>query len=110
MKKCYVILSFVFMFSSLVWSAQIESPVPDTGQTKCYDDNGTVINCPSKGQSFYGQDGSFNINTPSYTKLDKDGNALPVTATSWSMVKDNVTGLIWEMKTNKDGEENCFLA
>ena len=31
---------------------------------------------------------------------------LPDSAAAWSMVKDNVTGLIWEMKTNKDGFEN----
>ncbi len=34
-----------------------------------------------------------------YTKFDLQGNALPDSATSWSMVKDNVTGLMWEMKT-----------
>ena len=42
----------------------------------------------------------------SYTKLDANGNSLPDSATSWVMVKDNVTGLIWEMKTNKDGVKN----
>jgi hypothetical protein len=36
----------------------------------------------------------------SYTKLDGSGNALSGSATSWVMVKDNVTGLIWENKTN----------
>jgi len=35
-----------------------------------------------------------------YTKLNAQGNALSDSASSWSMVKDNVTGLIWEMKTN----------
>jgi len=35
-----------------------------------------------------------------YTKLDAQGNALSDSASSWSMVKDNVTGLIWEIKTN----------
>jgi hypothetical protein len=42
----------------------------------------------------------------SFTKLDGSGNALPDSATSWVMVKDNVTGLIWEMKTNKDGKKD----
>jgi hypothetical protein len=42
----------------------------------------------------------------SYTKLDGTGNALPDSAMSWVTVKDNVTGLIWEMKTNKDGVKN----
>ena len=35
--------------------------------------------------------------------LDESGNALPDTATSWVMVRDNVTGLVWEVKTNRDG-------
>ncbi len=74
------------------------SPVPDTGQTKCY--NNTVeIPCPSSGQSFYGQDANYSINPMSYTKLDNSGNALPDSATSWFMVRDNLTGLIWENNT-----------
>lgn len=36
----------------------------------------------------------------SYTKLDAKGNNLAGNARSWSMVRDNVTGLIWEVKTN----------
>jgi hypothetical protein len=79
--------------------------VPDTGVTKCYDDAGNVITCPSEGQRFYGQDGNYSINPPSYTKLDSNGNALAVSATSWAMVRDNVTGLTWEVK-DKDGVQN----
>ena len=81
------------------------SPVPDTGQTKCYN-NTAELSCPFPGQPFYGQDANYRINPMSYTKLDANGNALPDSATSWVMVKDNVTGLIWEMKTNKDGVKN----
>ena len=73
--------------------------LPDTGQTKCYD-NSEEITCPQPGESFYGQDASFLINPPSYTKLDEKGNDLPDSATSWVMVRDNVTGLIWEVKTD----------
>jgi hypothetical protein len=80
--------------------------VPDTGVTKCYDDAGNVITCPSPGQRFYGQDANYTINPPSYTKLDSSGNALSDSATSWAMVRDNVTGLIWEVKKNKDGIQN----
>jgi hypothetical protein len=32
----------------------------------------------------------------SYTKLDGSGNVLSGSATSWVMVRDNVTGLIWD--------------
>ena len=73
--------------------------VPDTGQTKCY--NNTVeIPCPSSEQAFFGQDANYTINPMSYTKLDGSGKVLPDSAATWAMVKDNVTGLIWENKTD----------
>jgi hypothetical protein len=75
------------------------SALPDTGQTQCYDDNGTVLDpCPSRGELFYGQDGTYAINPPSYTKLDAGGAALPDNATTWAMVRDDGTGLVWENK------------
>lgn len=36
----------------------------------------------------------------SYMKLDDEGFSLPDSATLWTMVKDNFTGLIWEAKTD----------
>jgi hypothetical protein len=104
MKKTWVnAFGFIIlMFTAVVFAA----PVPDTGQTKCYDAAGTVITCPSPGQALYGQDANYSINPMSYTKLNAIGIALPDSATSWVMVKDNVTGLIWEMKNNMDGVEN----
>ena len=65
----------------------IPNPVPDTGQTWSYTDT-------------FGEDSDYTINPPSYTKLDAQGNALLDSASSWSMVKDNVTKLIWEGKTD----------
>ncbi|MEX8501202.1 DUF1566 domain-containing protein [Leptothrix ochracea] len=38
-----------------------------------------------------------------YTKLDANGAALPAFATTWSCVKDNITGLTWEVKTTDGG-------
>ncbi len=38
-----------------------------------------------------------------YIKLDGSGKDLHVSAASWAMVRDAATGLIWEVKTNKDG-------
>jgi hypothetical protein len=35
----------------------------------------------------------------SYTKLAEDGRELPREAQNWAMVRDNATGLIWEVKT-----------
>jgi len=80
-------------------------PIPDTGQTKCYDLE-KEIPCPTLGEPFYGQDGNYSINPKSYSKLDEKGNGLPDNATSWVMVRDNVTGLIWEVKTAKDNIKN----
>ena len=42
----------------------------------------------------------------SYTKLDSAGNALSASAEAWSCVLDNVTGLIWEVKTT-DGTHDA---
>ena len=39
----------------------------------------------------------------SFTKISSSGVALPASATEWSCVKDNVTGLIWEVKTDGGG-------
>lgn len=63
--------------------------VPDTAQTESYTD-------------IFGEDSDYIINPPSYTKLDVNGNDLGDIATSWAMVRDNVTGLIWEVKTDDD--------
>ena len=38
-----------------------------------------------------------------FTKLDANGNPLPASATSWQCVRDNHTGLIWEVKTADGG-------
>ncbi|MBW2623427.1 MAG: DUF1566 domain-containing protein [Deltaproteobacteria bacterium] len=75
-------------------------PLPDTGQTKCYDDLGNEIACPNPLERFHGQDANYTINPPTYTKLDAQGNGLIDSSSSWVMVRDNVTGLIWEVKTN----------
>ncbi len=82
------------------------SRVPDTGVTKCYN-NREEIPCQSEGEDFYGQDGNYSINPMSYTKLDNNGNDLLITATTWSMVRDNVTGLIWENNSHKSTWDNA---
>ncbi len=35
-----------------------------------------------------------------FTKLDASGNSLNTGATSWNCVRDNATGLVWEVKTD----------
>lgn len=42
----------------------------------------------------------------SFTKIDENGGLLQNTAMIWSCVKDNVTGLTWEIKTLDKGVHN----
>ncbi|MCP4119360.1 MAG: DUF1566 domain-containing protein [Desulfobacteraceae bacterium] len=95
LKRILFCLLFLISYSTFAFSW----PVPDTGQKKCYDDLGNQITCPKPGEPFYGQDANYSINPISYTKLDANGNDLPDSAWKWAMVRDNVTGLIWEVKT-----------
>jgi len=56
--------------------------IPDTNQNGCYN-NYNIINCQYKNSNFYGQDGNFITNKPSYTN-NNDGT-----------ITDNITKLIW---------------
>ena len=98
------VLSIVVVISFLVATGYaLAGPVPDTGQTKCYDASGNEITCPQPGEPFYGQDAQYAGPNRSYTKLGQGGVELPDTATAadgWVMTRDNVTGLIWELKTD----------
>ena len=96
-----VIIALALILPNMAFAA----PVPDTGQTKCYD-NSQEIPCPQLGQQFYGQDAQYTANQISYTKLDLNGNELPDLAANWAMIRDNVTGLIWENKTDDDSIHN----
>ncbi len=56
----------------------------------------------------YGRDATQNDDSDghagfSFTKISATGQELPASATEWSCVKDNVTGLIWEVKTTDGG-------
>lgn len=74
---------------------------PDTGQIRCFN-NETVIPCPNEGEPFYGQDAQYSGPDRSYSKLGYGGIELPESASTdngWIMTRDNVTKLIWEIKT-----------
>jgi Protein of unknown function (DUF1566) len=84
----------------------------DTGITACGigTENGLV--CPVEdypGQDAQlGRDVTSNNNADgiagfSFTKISSKGAVLPASATSWNCVKDNVTGLVWEVKTDNGG-------
>jgi len=63
--------------------------LPDTGQTQSYTET-------------FGEDADYTIKPPAYVKLDASGNELPASANDWAMVRDRVSGLVWEVKTNDD--------
>jgi len=69
--------------------AAAQYKLPDTGQTKCYDATGKVVNCSGSGQ-----DGGHVVNPMSYTLNVKSDcaadNALKCTVT------DDNTGLVWQ--------------
>lgn len=67
--------------------------IPDTGQIISY-------------TTTPGEDSDYLIDEPSYTKLNETGGVLQNDAISYAMIRDNVTGLIWELKNAEDGKEN----
>ncbi|MBW1744407.1 MAG: DUF1566 domain-containing protein [Deltaproteobacteria bacterium] len=73
-------------FDSIRLGRAYLSRVPDTGQTRCYDDK-KEITCPNPGSSFYGQDADYTIAPPDY-----DVKAMDID----EVVIDHVTGLTWQ--------------
>jgi hypothetical protein len=84
----------------------------DTGIVTCSTSNTNGLACPLA--DYPGQDGDHgrDLDYPdasdghagfSYTKIDGNGNDLPASASQWSCVRDNVTGLMWENKTDDGG-------
>lgn len=100
---------FVFL-SSFNSTFVYATPLNDTGYTQCSgDSSSTLSNCPVA--DYPNQDGQQGRDTThyddtdgyagfSFTKLDENGDALSQDSESWACVEDNVTGLIWEVKTN----------
>ena len=69
-------------------------PVVDTGQKQFYNDGTTVgaITSPFAGETWYGQDAQFEGYAPAYTD---NGNGT---------VNDNVTGLMWQQSSDRNGD------
>ncbi|WP_147676078.1 Lcl C-terminal domain-containing protein [Algibacter pacificus] len=80
-KELVVLIVFVSVFYTA--AAQITYPIVDTNVSEFYSNN-RVISEPNEGEAFYGQDGTYTGNQPSYTD-NGDGT-----------ITDNVTGLMWE--------------
>lgn len=93
--------------------------LPDTGitQEQCYRlGTHTLVSCVRKSAVALngsqdgmtgtdvvkpnGRNGKLGFN---YTKIAADGSKLPAEAIEWACVKDNITGLLWEIKTADGG-------
>lgn len=105
-------------------SITVVAVLPDTGITasQCYAaGSNALVSCTSaaaialndKQDGMVGRDVSNADNSDgklglSYTKLDANGNPLPASAVNWSCVKDNLTGLTWEVKTADGGLRDMY--
>ena len=93
-------------------------PLNDTGIDWCADETTNFLPCPVEG--YPGQDGQEGRDAThnddsdghagfSFTKISNSGNPLPNSAVlgsgpnDWACTRDNVTGLIWEVKTDDGG-------
>lgn len=98
-----------------VCAIPVASPMlNDTGITRCSNtaDNGHGHDCPFA--NYPGQDAEFGRDKLanddsdghagfSFSKIDGNGNKLPIEATDWQCIQDETTGLIWEVKTQDGG-------
>jgi Protein of unknown function (DUF1566) len=80
---CALLMSMLLLTPTASWSIDW-IPLPDTGQTVCFNTNGSEIACPVPGKPFYGQDAQYQETTPSY---QTNGN---------QTVSDTHTGLMWD--------------
>jgi len=80
----------------------IASASPLTGTSVASWGDGSANRLPMKQAAFPRQDGDYTRQL-SYTKIDAAGKPLADGAPSWNCVRDNVTGLIWEVKSSDGG-------
>lgn len=118
----------ILMGFALVWPATAQQRLNDTGQITCYNETtstGTVSTGTPDPETagFNGQDctrgaaaadalgrmvkvGGSTAPGRDYTKIANDGSVLPASAMlgpnpgDWACTRDNITGLIWEVKVN----------
>ncbi len=107
------------------------APLNDTGATRCGNETDSDLDCPQAGFSRqdaeFGRDVAHNDDSDghagfSFTKICNGGEAagegncpaqplLGSGANNWGCTRDNVTGLIWEVKTDDGGlrdKDNTF--
>lgn len=66
------------------------SALPQQDGVHGRDANAVILATGKKGAGRAGFD---------FTKLSQDGSALPASASEWPCVRDNATGLVWEVKS-----------
>lgn len=98
--------------AEMVASSAAATALNDTGIVRCSSALDNNLDCPTAGypsqDAQFGRDATSNDPSDghagfSFTKLDDKGEPLPANATTWACVRDNVTGLIWEVKTDDAG-------
>lgn len=83
--KRLTIIGFIFAIAVLISVNSANAyRLPDTGQTKCYDNSGYEIACPSPGSQLYGQDAQYSGPQPAYHDNGND------------TISDLNTGLMWQ--------------
>ncbi|GLX80234.1 hypothetical protein tinsulaeT_35740 [Thalassotalea insulae] len=110
---------------SVAISPQISEKLNDTGVLLCgstgannnesceseLGENGE--NIPDGQDADFGRDNHSNFDLDghagfSFTKVSEKGTPLPVESTEWTCVLDNVTGLMWEVKSSDGGLRDKF--
>ncbi len=97
----------------------------DTGATLCSDGNVALQACPlatnlardPAQDAQHGRDSNSLINDDvdgvvgfSFTKVDSAGNTLAHNAATWSCVRDNITGLLWDATASQEVTYTWALA
>lgn len=122
----FVRCSLAALFSIFLLTTASEGALNDTGQSACYDAADTLVACNAtvagdagvnpRQDARYGRDAAA-VNGKlakvgagaagfDFTKIANDGNSLAASAmlgdsaADWACTKDNVTGLVWEVKTD----------
>jgi uncharacterized repeat protein (TIGR01451 family) len=88
MKKIFVLSLMLIFLTSISLASTVN--LPRTGQTKCYDEDGTEISCEGTGQDGEIQAG---VAWPEPRFTDNGDNTMT----------DNLTGLIWTKNANLPG-------
>lgn len=85
---------------------QIKFAINDTGITQCYDQFFGEVPCTDGDDTHYGRDSDTDLNSDingalgfNFSKISSAGVKLTADAAEWNCVQDNITGLMWEIKT-----------